>query len=246
MDIHFLQARNYQPANRQLGDVLWIVLHSTESAETEDAAAATARYFNTTDRKASTQYIVDGGVEDNDAIWQCVYEKDVCYGAKSANAKGIHIEQVGMAGQTREQWLDAYGQRMLPRVAELIRGIAARWHIPFTFVTADGLKLGLSGITTHNEVNKAWPSSGHTDPGPNYPMDILLSMLTQEEDLTPEEHDALVRIDADTDPIPAMNAAIGRIETAVTQPGQAPVLSDADVERVAKRVCDMLQLRLQS
>lgn len=173
----FLQARHYQAANRGPGDVDWIVIHCTESGESEKGAENTAGYFATTDRAASAHYTVDGSVNESNAIWQSVLEHDVAYGAKSANRRGIHIEQVGRAAQTRLEWIDAYGQRMIPRVAQLVREIAARWDVPLKFIDAAGLLAGRRGITTHAEVSKAWPSSGHTDPGANYPLDILFAHI---------------------------------------------------------------------
>lgn len=173
----FRQARNYQPANRVKGDVKWIVLHDAETPEGVDTAKNIADYFATTDRQASAHWNVDGGPADGNEVYQSVREKDVSYGAKSANRAGIHIEQAGRAAQTREQWLDGYGMKMLPRVAQLIKEIANRWDIPLRFVDYRGLLAGQKGITTHAEVSRAWPSSGHTDPGPNYPLDVLFDYL---------------------------------------------------------------------
>lgn len=194
----FRQARNYQPANRQKGDVWWIVLHSAETGEGDNTAKAIADYFATTDRKASAHYQVDGGPDDGNQIYQSVREKDVAYGAKSANAKGIHIEQAGRAAQTREQWLDPYSKRMIKRVAGLINEIAERWTIPLVFVDSNGLKAGKRGITTHNEVNKAWPSSGHTDPGQNYPLDVLFADLASP--VPPSQPDILEELMAQLTP----------------------------------------------
>lgn len=184
--IPFRQARNYQPASRMPRsmaphDVDWIVLHDAETPEGVNTAVGIMNYFATTTVRASAHYSVDGGPADGNEITQSVLEKDVAYGAANANRKGIHVEQAGRAAQTREQWLDDYGQLMLPRVAKLVRELCDRWLVPKVFVDAAGLKAGVRGITTHAQVSKAWPSTGHTDPGPNYPMDVLFSMIMEED-----------------------------------------------------------------
>jgi N-acetyl-anhydromuramyl-L-alanine amidase AmpD len=82
-----------------------------------------------------------------------------------------------MASSARAEWLDAYGQQMLELVAKLVAREARQWDIPLVKLTGAGLVAGKRGICGHWDVNQAFPNNtGHTDPGPHYPWDVLLEM----------------------------------------------------------------------
>jgi hypothetical protein len=48
--------------------------------------------------------------------------------------------------------------------------------IPAKFITADGLKTNMEGITTHAEVTKAFGGT-HTDPGPLWPRWLFMRLV---------------------------------------------------------------------
>jgi hypothetical protein len=134
-----------------------------------DTAAAVARYFATTDKKASAHYCVDGGGH----IVQTCLEKDVAYAAPGANSNGLHVEMAGRAAQTSEEWHDPYSRKLLVVAARLVADLCAAHRIPVRYVDAAGLVAGGSfarGVTTHHEVTKAFRKSTHTDPGPHFPI----------------------------------------------------------------------------
>lgn len=155
-----------------------IVLHSMEAPEKGSTAEACARYFATTDRKASAHYCVD-----NNSIVQSLQTRDIAYGAPGCNATGIHIELAGYAKQVREQWLDGYGIAMLDLAAQLTFGLSRKFLIPITLLTAHDLQnlqlakwpKHLGGITTHAQVSRAFGKTDHTDPGGGFPMDHFLT-----------------------------------------------------------------------
>jgi N-acetyl-anhydromuramyl-L-alanine amidase AmpD len=145
-----------------------IVLHCMEAAETSTTAEACAQWMATLPESAgkkSAHYYVD-----SDSVVQGVLDHHIAYHAPGANGIGIGIEHAGYARQTREEWLDAYGQRMLGLSVQLSARLCALWHIPATFVRAADLQLRKPGITTHREVTAAFGKSTHTDPGPNFPI----------------------------------------------------------------------------
>jgi hypothetical protein len=83
--------------------------------------------------------------------------------------------------------LDAYGQAMLRRSANIAAGIVLRWGIPLQFVDAAGLKRGKRGVTTHHECVLAFGGSHH-DPGPGFPMDYYLGLVRESlDEVTPVE-----------------------------------------------------------
>lgn len=139
-----------------------IVLHSAEGS-TADGIAGT---FLANDDRSSHLGIGEDGV------YQFLPFDVVACGARGVNDRAIHIELAGYASWTRSQWLAR--QKTLDCAAFWIRYLSDRYDIPVTFVDAQGLKNEESGITTHIAVNDAFHIGNHWDPGPNFPMDVLL------------------------------------------------------------------------
>lgn len=168
----FRQARWYRKG--RLRPIKLIVVHCTVSKEMGTGAEAVARYFATTDRQGSTHAIAD-----SDSVVGCVRDSDTAFGAANANADGLHLELVGMPDQTAAEWLDAFGRAMFTRAGDLIRYWAATYGIAVDrFLTVGELRAGRGGLTTHVDVDKAWPSTGHWDPGPWFPRREFLAAIT--------------------------------------------------------------------
>lgn len=153
-------------------EIKWIVLHSMEAPEKGDTAESCARFFQRTQRMASAHYCVD-----NNSIIQSVLDKDIAYGASGANRYGLHIEFPGFARQSAEEWRDTYSDAALSRGAWLVREKARKYSIPVRFLEWNDLRANRPGITTHAEVEKAFPSSGHWDPGPHFPIDWFMALV---------------------------------------------------------------------
>jgi len=161
--------RTYYPAYRTSGTrpesaIEWIVLHDTESPA--DSADGVAAYFHSRSAQGSAHLVIDG-----DDCHRVLNNTDIPWGAPGANTRGFHIEMVGRASWTRKQWLAQDDE--LNRVAYKVALHAKRFHIPLVFRKAYGLRHSYKGITTHAECTKAFGGS-HTDPGSNFPMDVLL------------------------------------------------------------------------
>ncbi len=174
--IPFIEARHYLRAARKRVDL--IVLHSMESPEKGTSAESCARYFAALPvdlppgKKTSAHYTVD-----SNSIVQCVRDEDVAYHAPGANHNAIGIEHAGYARQTCDEWLDAFGQSMLLRSAQLAAKLCRRWTIPVTLVSPEGLRAGQRGVTTHAAVSQAFKRSTHWDPGPGFPIDTYLNWV---------------------------------------------------------------------
>lgn len=95
------------------------------------------------------------------------------YSAPPLNGLAWHICIPGKANQTREQWLDVNSRPYIKGVAKFIVDQCEADDIPVAYRTPDELKAGLHGYTSHNNVSLAWRKSTHTDPGPNFPWDVL-------------------------------------------------------------------------
>lgn len=176
--IPFLAARHFTKANRS--KVSLIVIHSAEIGKSLDGAEALMRGFarqrflaDGRENKSSAHYSVDA-----DSVAQSVLETDIANHAPGVNPISIGIELCGRARQTAAEWDDEFSRTMLARAAELVAGICKRWGIPVRLVESDGLLRGLGGITTHGAVSMAFKRSTHTDPGPNWPAQRFIDLVT--------------------------------------------------------------------
>lgn len=156
-------------------------MHTTEAGETANSAEGTAGYFmgGSGGRPASAHYCAD-----IDSVVQCVREADTAYGAPGFNLTGIHVEQAGKAAQKKTDWADAYSIKMLrTQVAPLVADICRRRNIPPVKLTVTDLMEGKrAGIIGHADATllakkMGWHTSGHMDPGKDYPWDLLISQV---------------------------------------------------------------------
>lgn len=181
----FRQARWYRKG--RLRPIKLIVVHCTVSPEVGNGAENVARYFATTDRPGSTHAIVD-----NNSTVGCVLDGDTAFGAANANADGLHLELVGMPDQTSAEWLDAFGRAMFTRAGELLRYWSVTYDIPVDrFLSVGELRAGRGGLTTHVDVDRAWPSTGHWDPGPWFPRREFLDYVTPSPTPSPPPGDLM-------------------------------------------------------
>lgn len=168
----FIQAKHYTSITGGTRKIIWLVMHAMQAPEKPTTAEGVANFFAAGTRIASAHYC-----SDDDSTVQSVKDNDVAYGAAGANAKGLHFEQAGYSEQSAMEWADAYSSRMLrEQVGPLVGAKARQYGIPLEFRNYIDLRDFLPGVTTHAEVQKAWPSTGHWDPGPHYPMASMLSI----------------------------------------------------------------------
>jgi N-acetyl-anhydromuramyl-L-alanine amidase AmpD len=190
-DLPFVEAK-YYAAGRGGRRVLWVVIHDMEAGESRARAENTAEYFRT---MSDGRFVSSHYTADVDSIVQCVPLKDTafCVGNTPGNSQGIQWELSGFASQTRAQWLDEFGMGMFRRVAPYIRADAERFGIPLRRCTVADLKAFRPGVTSHNDLRLAFGGTTHTDPGPNFPWDVFMDIITggEAEDMTPEQSNAL-------------------------------------------------------
>jgi hypothetical protein len=178
-ELRFVQAAGYTKG-RPDGPPLWIVVHDMEAPEDATRAESTALYFasGSGGRNVSAHYCVD-----DDSVIQCVRLADSAWtvGNRPGNNRGINWEFSGFARQTREQWLDAFGLAMFHQAAPYIRADATKFKIPLKRCSVADLKVFRPGITSHNDLRLAFGGTTHTDPGPNFPWDVFMDILTEED-----------------------------------------------------------------
>lgn len=150
---------------RKPGSIHLIVLHSTESTGT---AASVASYFQSGSAGGSTQLVVG-----DDGCFRSVPDLNQPAGAPGANSDGLHIEVVGLAKWSRAEWLEH--PTRLDNCARAIAEWSQKYGIPLAFVDAAMLQTKRArGVTTHREVSQAFKQSDHWDPGPGFPLDVVL------------------------------------------------------------------------
>lgn len=150
-------------------DIFWIILLSMEAPESENRARACAKYFQNPSRPGSSHVCVD----DHEII-QCVYDSNIAAGAVGANTHGLHIEQAGYAAQTAADWSDDYSKATILNAAEVAAQWCIKYNIPVVFLSAADLQANKKGISSHAQVSLAFPGSGHTDPGKDFPYDDFI------------------------------------------------------------------------
>jgi N-acetyl-anhydromuramyl-L-alanine amidase AmpD len=172
----FIQASNYTRAGRTTAGL--IVIHTMEAPEKPGTARGVAEWFGGK-RGAAPQASAHFCVGPDEVI-QCVRLDDVAWHAPGANRVGIGIEHAGFAAQTAEQWADASSQAILERSAKLCAEIMRAAGVSPGRLTPAQVKAGMSGICGHIDVTKAFPDEGHghTDPGPNFPWDRYLALVS--------------------------------------------------------------------
>lgn len=115
---------------------------------------------------------------DPDEAIQCSFDSWVCWHAPP-NLHSLGIEMADAPGPrptglTKRQlwnarkvwrWADTPHRKMLARTARLTAELCVLYELPPAFLTPRQLRAGKRGVTTHNNVSRAWNQSTHWDPG---------------------------------------------------------------------------------
>lgn len=180
-----IQARWFHEG--RLKPIRLVVIHATVSGDSSTGAEAVAAYFKRGERRASAHRVCD-----NNSTVLCVKDEDTAFGAAGANSDGLHLELVGRPEQTLAQWLDPFGDAMLREAGSTIREWCTAYDLPMRWLSIAEVADGRTrGLCTHADVSKAFPavSTGHWDPGPDFPKDEALRLwrVGEEDEVTPED-----------------------------------------------------------
>lgn len=186
--IPFVQGRNaYADAD---GTKYAIAIHNTSNDATaaDEAAYATRR----TDGTSSHFYV------DSSTIIQSLDTDDRAghAGSRQGNEHAISFEIMGFNHWKRERWIKSVAWDKLGMVCATI---CKRYGIPVQRISPNVMRQNpkVRGFYSHDDMRLAWGGTTHTDPGPNFPWDILFSSVNRymkEDDfvMTADEFAALL------------------------------------------------------
>lgn len=189
-EIRFVKAKHFR-ASRPTNVTLFVV-HTIESAESATSAEGCANYFTNPMQKgkdgqlrpvtASAHYTID-----SDSVIQCVRDEHTAWhtggklGGVYINDFSLGFEHGGRAGQTSEQWKDAYSTQMLRLSAQLLARKCVEHGVRPVFLDVADLRAGATnGITGHWQCVQASGSGNHTDPGEWFPWDAYIGWVQEE------------------------------------------------------------------
>lgn len=118
------------------------------------------------------------------------------YSAPPLNKRFLHIVIPGKAAQFDDEtgWRDNFSEGCIRAVAAFIAAKALEHGFPTVRLTAAELAAAgidaCTGYCGHGDVSRAWPdggSQGHTDPGPNFPWDLLAEEIAKLQHPEPKE-----------------------------------------------------------
>lgn len=177
-DTRALRVIVMEAANYTRGEYkkLLLVVHDVESPEGPSWAEALMgpAWFQKSTTRASCQYMVD-----SDSIVQGTPELAWAWHCGSPGSKiSIGIEQAGYARFTREQWNTPAMRSQRWLLAQLLIDIAKRRNIPLRYASDQDIRdaaqgRGPGGICFHRDITRVLGGTTHTDPGSNYPKDLL-------------------------------------------------------------------------
>jgi hypothetical protein len=168
-----MQSPKYRKGRGRMrwGRVVFLVTHTAEGGS---SAVALGNYFRDTDRNVSSHCGI--GV-DGEYVTYVSYN-DTAWTAAPINDDGDQCELMGYARWSRSDWLKQ--TKMLGTFARWLAWRSEVRNIPLRVLTAAQAKQGTPGILMHRTVTAAWPDvSSHTDPGPNFPWDVVLKRANE-------------------------------------------------------------------
>jgi len=152
--------------SERTGEVRLIVLHTAEGARTIQELG---HFFQNPAVQASSH----AGVDDTpDTIGIYVHTKDKAWACVEFNSVSVNLEQCAFAAWSRDEWLQH--PNMLANAAHWVRNQSKHYDIPMVALTPQQAQGSGRGVCQHRDLGAA--GGGHSDCGPDYPMDHVLQM----------------------------------------------------------------------
>lgn len=151
-----------------------VVIHSTVSPCVPGGRHDIARYFKSPTSGGSAHYVTDPVdvvqvVGDSHIAWHAPPNPH-SFGIEMCDIPGPlpgdhYVKALWRAAKRTWRWRRPNQQAMLHVTAQLTAQLCACYHIPPRWCTVRKLRAGGHGVTSHNNVSRAWHESTHWDPG---------------------------------------------------------------------------------
>lgn len=157
-------------SSRNGARILLGVLHTTEGHERPGVSDLTglASWFDNPASQASSH--VGNDAEGNDI--RMVNDQNKAWTCAGYNSVSVNLEQIGLAAETRAQWLAQ------PKQLENTAWWVAHWSelhgIPIRQGQVNGGRVIRTGFVQHSQLGTV--GGGHHDCGPGFPMDHVLDL----------------------------------------------------------------------
>jgi hypothetical protein len=157
----------WSPNHSERGDasVIWLAVHTAEGAIT---AASLANFLANPANAVSYHDVCD----DFTTI-QCVDYAEEAWAMLGGNPRSDQICCTGFAAWSRDTWLSHPG--MLDRIARWLAERARVRGIPLNHIGQIGVSTHASGVIGHVDYTLGAHDGTHTDPGPNFPWDYVIT-----------------------------------------------------------------------
>lgn len=160
--------------------VTLIGIHTEEAPETDGTAVAVANYFARSSTQASAHWSVDEGTRVH-----CVDDGDSAWAMPPTNHYSLNIEMAGYANQSLGQWNDPFSLATMDNAAVIAADWCQKFDIPVRHLTDDQIRSKEKGFAGHVDVNRVFGQSDHTDPGPNFPWEYFLGLVSKHLGIVP-------------------------------------------------------------
>ncbi len=146
-----------------------IVIHTAEGALTTKALG---NYF----ANAATEVSSHVGIDDEGTEQYVDYSQE-SWSVRSANPISDDAELCGFAAWSRGTWINDH-MPMLHNAAAWISERCAARGIPCVHLTTAQVAAGKPGVIGHVDWTNAMHDGTHTDPGQNFPWDVVMALAT--------------------------------------------------------------------
>lgn len=165
-------------SSREGTPITLVAVHTNEGPNTPGdegsdlSAENLCRWMDTTPRESGVSY---HRVIDDDSVVNYVADQYKAWSLRSGNPRSLNVCLTGYASQSRAQWMQHDNQ--LRMTADVIRAWCDIHGIPKVKLTAQQVGSDQSGICGHWDWTVGKQDGTHTDPGSNFPWDVLMSYV---------------------------------------------------------------------
>jgi hypothetical protein len=146
--------------------IIWLAVHTTEgimrAADLRDWTSWKGSSHASSDETGALLTPDDGFVPYDREAWTL----------RAGNQLSENIEQCARARYTRTEWLAR--EKLLDATARWLADRSKARGIPLVHLTLDEVRAHKPGVIGHADYTYATGDGTHTDPGPEYPWDVVL------------------------------------------------------------------------